>query len=185
MSTTERKKGIFVDIRQVKRKDLPEIFTIEKQGLGFPCSKDNFISCLQQGDCSVMVAEHEGQVIGFMVYKFYKNSSIHLLNLIVAKAWRRQGVAAQMMAELIAKLSAQWFKRIIIEVRETNLPAQLLLRKCGFKAINVFHKHYDHAREDVYIMQYMHKAPPEKTEKLSGLLNRIINFPGIINRLGD
>ena len=42
-----------------------------------------------------------------------------------------------MIAKLIAKLSSQRRSRIVLEVRETNLAAQLFFRENGFRAVSV------------------------------------------------
>ena len=55
---------------------------------------------------------------------------------------------------LIDKLSQQRRKEIVLEVRETNLSAQLFFSKQGFRAVNVLRSHYDDTAEDAYYMRY-------------------------------
>ena len=43
---------------------------------------------------------------------------------------------------------------ILLEVRETNLSAQLFFRNSGFKAVSVLREFYDDTPEDAYVMQY-------------------------------
>ena len=100
---------------------------------------EDFVRCLRQRNCIGMVAEYEDRVVGFMIYELHK-SRIHVLNFAVAAAYQRHGVGSQMVAKLIAKLSPQRRSRIILEVRETNLAAQLFFRENGFRAISVLHK---------------------------------------------
>jgi [ribosomal protein S18]-alanine N-acetyltransferase len=87
-------------------------------------------------------------------------SRIHVLNFAVAPAYRRSGVGSQMIAKLTAKLSTQRRSRIVLEVRETNLPAQLFFRENGFRAVSVLHGYYADTPEDAYIMQ--HRYRPER-----------------------
>ena len=56
------------------------------------------------------------------------------LNFAVHEDFRRRGVGGQMIGKLIGKLSHQRRSRIMLEVRETNLPAQLFFRTLGFRA---------------------------------------------------
>jgi ribosomal-protein-alanine N-acetyltransferase len=77
-----------------------------------------------------------------------------VLNFAVAEAYRRAGVGSQMIAKLAAKLSNQRRSRIILEVRETNLPAQVFFRENGFRAVSVLRSYYADTPEDAYIMEY-------------------------------
>ena len=56
---------------------------------------------------------------------------------------------------LIDKLSQQRRKEIILEVRETNLAAQLFFRNQQFRAVKVLRNHYDDTTEDAYYMRYL------------------------------
>ena len=46
----------------------------------------------------------------------------------------------------------------MLEVRETNLPAQLFFRAHGFRAVSVLRDFYEDTAEDAYLMQYRHSA---------------------------
>jgi ribosomal-protein-alanine N-acetyltransferase len=155
-----QKQEVRVHIRWMIRRDMPEVLAIEKNGFEFPWLEEDFISCLRQRNCIGMVAEHDDQVVGFMIYELHK-TRIHVLNFVVAKDYQRQGVGSQMLAKLIAKLSPQRRSRIVLEVRETNLAAQLFFRENGFRAVSVLRSYYADTPEDAYIMQYRYR--PEKT----------------------
>ena len=100
-----------------------------------------------------MVAEHGERVVGFMIYELHK-TRLHILNFAVASDVRRRGVGQQMIDKLIGKLSSQRRTRITLEVRETNLAAQVFFRSSGFKATSVLHEFYDDSPEDAYLMQF-------------------------------
>lgn len=100
-----------------------------------------------------MVAEYEGRVVGFMIYEVPKNR-IHLLNIATHPDFHRQGVARQMIQKLVGKLSHQRRNRIVMEVRETNLPALVFFRSLGFRAVVVLKNFYEEMNEDAYVLQY-------------------------------
>ena len=100
-----------------------------------------------------MVAEHGDRVVGFMIYELHK-TRLHILNFAVGEDVRRQGVGVQMIDKLVSKLSNQRRTRITLEVRETNLPAQLFFKDSGFRATTVLRAYYDDSPEDAYLMQY-------------------------------
>jgi ribosomal-protein-alanine N-acetyltransferase len=87
---------------------------------------------------------------------------LHLLNFAVGREFRRHGVGVQMLSKLIAKLSSQRRTRILLEVRETNLPAQLFFRNLGFRAVSVLRDFYDDTTEDAYLMQYRYEPSPKE-----------------------
>ena len=127
---------------------------IERESFEFPWFEEDFIRCLRQRNCIGMVAEHDERVVGFMIYELHK-TRLHILNFAVAPDVRRRRVGTQMIEKLIGKLSSQRRTRISLEVRETNLAAQLFFRASGFKATSVLREFYDDSPEDAYLMQYL------------------------------
>ncbi|NLG06923.1 ribosomal protein S18-alanine N-acetyltransferase [Candidatus Peribacteria bacterium] len=156
------------------RRDMAEVLQIEDESFDFPWLEDDFIRCLRQRNCIGMCAEYEDRVVGFMIYELHK-TRIYLLNLAVAEQMRRRGVGSQMIAKLIAKLSQQRRNRLLTEVRETNLDAQIFFRENGFRAISVLRGFYEDTPEDAYLMQYRHDP---STERRDSPMNRISRFAG-------
>lgn len=168
------KPEICVHIRWMIRRDMAEVLEIETRSFEFPWSEQDFIHCLRQRNCIGMVAEHDEQVVGFMVYELHKDQ-LHVLNFAVHPDFRRRGVGKQMVGKLISKLSHQRRNRILLEVRETNLPAQLFFRTMGFRAVSVLRDFYEDTTEDAYLMRYRYQ--PAGSE--AGMpINRIARLAG-------
>lgn len=163
--SSDQKEELRVHIRWMIRRDMPEVLAIEAESFEYPWMEEDFIRCLKQRNCIGMVAEHEERVVGFMIYELAK-TRIHVLNFAVAADARRLGVGTQMVAKLIGKLSIQRRCRITLEVRETNLDAQLFFRTNGFRAVSVLREFYADTPEDAYLMQYRYH--PDKSEPSSG-----------------
>jgi ribosomal-protein-alanine N-acetyltransferase len=53
----------------------------------------------------------------------------------------------------------------MLEVRETNLDAQLFFRSMGFKAITVLHEFYEDTPEDAYLMQFRYRPSAAELEE--------------------
>ena len=157
--TTNLKIETPVCVQWLIRKNMPSILEIENESFEFPWLEADFIHCLRHRNCAGMVADCEGQIAGFMIYELHK-SRIHLMSLAVRIEYRRQLVGSQLVAKLIEKLSYAHQNRIILEVRESNLPAQLFFRECGFRAVSVLRAYYSDTPEDAYMMQYRYK--PER-----------------------
>lgn len=171
---SDQKQEVRVHIRWMIRRDMPEVLEVESQSFEFPWLEEDFIRCLRQRNCIGMVAEHDDRVVGFMIYELHK-TRIHVLNFAVAGDYHRRGVGSQMIAKLIAKLSTQRRNRIVLEVRETNLAAQLFFRENGFRAISVLRSYYVDTPEDAYLMQYRYRAdqpsvlePANRITRLAG-----------------
>ncbi|MEX1223283.1 MAG: ribosomal protein S18-alanine N-acetyltransferase, partial [Pirellulales bacterium] len=152
-----QKHQLATHIRWMIRRDMPEVLEIENSAFEFPWFEEDFIRCLRQRNCIGMVAEHDDRVVGFMIYELYK-TRLHILNFAVSADVRRRGVGSQMAQKLISKLSHQRRTKVLLEIRETNLDAQLFFRANGFKAVSVLRDYYDDTPEDAYLLEYLHQA---------------------------
>jgi [ribosomal protein S18]-alanine N-acetyltransferase len=167
------KEQLRVHIRWMIRRDMPEVLQAEQESFDHPWSEEDFLHCLRQRNCIGMVAEQGDRVIGYMIYELHK-SKLHILNLAVHPEWRRQCVGAQMAAKLVSKLSSHRRTRITLEVRESNLGAQMFFRTQGFLATRVLRAYYDDTGEDAYQMEY--SLPGEHAEESEMGVNRIAHF---------
>jgi len=165
-SGTSPNERMEVQIRWLIRRDMPEVLRIEQASFGSPWSDEDFLCCLRQRNCIGMVAEHDQKIFGFMIYELHK-SRLHILNFAVAPEVRKQTVGAQMILRLVDKLSQQRRNEIILEVRESNLEAQLFFRKQNFKAVCVLRRHFDDTEEDGYIMQFKLNAEMDEAAQFA------------------
>jgi ribosomal-protein-alanine N-acetyltransferase len=147
------KEQLRVHIRWMIRRDMPEVLNIEQQSFEYAWTEEDFLRCLRQRNCIGMVAEQSEKVVGFMIYELHK-SKLHILNFAVSPSCRRQQVGGQMIGKLIGKLSSHRRTKITLEVRETNLAAQLFFRSQGFKAVRVLRRYYEDSGEDAYLLHY-------------------------------
>jgi ribosomal-protein-alanine N-acetyltransferase len=174
--TLQAKPLTRVHIRWMIRRDMEEVLHIEQQSFEFPWAEEDFVRCLRQRNCIGMVAEEGERVVGFMIYELHK-SRLHILNFAVEADVRRGGVGTQMIDKLIQKLSSQRRTRITLEVRETNLAAQLFFRERGFRAVSVLHDFYDDSPEDAYVMEYRIQYDDD-AESMILPFNRITRLAG-------
>ncbi|MEN9664356.1 MAG: hypothetical protein RLZZ326_719 [Planctomycetota bacterium] len=157
MATTEADR-LRIQLRWMIRRDMPEVLSIEQEAFEFPWSDEDFTRCLRQRNCIGMVAEVGDSVVAFMIYELHR-TRLQVLNFAVRRSHRRLAIGTQMMGKLFAKLSLERRDRILLEVRERNLPAQLFFRSLGYRAISVLKDFYEDSTEDAYLMQYQsHEA---------------------------
>jgi ribosomal-protein-alanine N-acetyltransferase len=163
--STQQQQEARLHIRWMIRRDMAEVLEIENESFEFPWSEEEFIRCLRQRNCIGMVADCDDKVVGFMVYELHK-TRLHILNFAVGRDCRRKGIGRKMASKLVGKLSAQRRTRIVLEVRETNLDAQIFFRSQGFRAVNVLRDFYEDTTEDAYLMQFRYR--PNESEATPG-----------------
>jgi ribosomal-protein-alanine N-acetyltransferase len=142
-----------VQVRWMIRRDMGDVLNIEAQSFEFPWNEEDFLCCLRQRNCIGMVADYEHCIRGFMIYELFQDR-MHVMSFAVAQKFRRFGIGRHMMGKLVNKLSEQRRTSITLEVRETNLGAQLFFQKAGFRATSVLRDYYEDTCEDAYAMEY-------------------------------
>ena len=157
-------------IRWMLKEDLPTVLRIEEESFEFPWTKSDFLSCTHQPHCIAVVAEVQNQVVGYMIYEMAPHF-FRVLTLAVDPAWRRKGIGRSLVERLINKLSPHRRHQILLEVRETNLVAQLFFRSLGFRACRILRNFYSDTVEDAYQMAYQIPQVPSCPTK-----NRIARY---------
>jgi ribosomal-protein-alanine N-acetyltransferase len=168
----EQSYDINVHIRWMIRRDMTEVLDIEQASFEFPWLEEDFLRCLRQRNCIGMVAEYDERVVGFMVYELHKDQ-LHVLNFSVRPDVRRRGIGQQMVNKLIGKLSRRGRNRIVLEIRETNLAAQMFFKNLGFRAVSVLRDYYDDTVEDAYVMQFRYAEESAAPMEMSNRITRM------------
>jgi [ribosomal protein S18]-alanine N-acetyltransferase len=70
-----------------------------------------------------------------------------ILNLAVAPEYRRTGIAKALLGYELSQPGTHF-----LEVRESNIPAQMLYRKCGFREVARRSGYYESPRESAIVM---------------------------------
>ncbi len=167
------KKPAQVYLRWMIRRDMPEVLQTEQLSFEYAWTEEDFLCYLARFNCIGMVAEHGEKIVGFMIYELHKNK-LHILNFAVHPAWRRLAVGAQIVGKLVSKLSSHRRTRITLEVRETNLTAQLFFSRQDFRAVRVLRKFYEDRDEDAFLMEY--RSDDDIGEKFEENFNRISGY---------
>lgn len=153
MKTTTAPDWVALNVRWMIARDLDRVMAIERASFEFPWTQKQLVGCLKQRNIVGRVAELDDAVVGFMVYELTRRR-ITVLNLAVDPAERRRGVGRRMVGKLAGMLKIGCRNRITLVVRESNVPAQLFFRACGFRAVAILRGFYDDTPEDAYEMHY-------------------------------
>jgi ribosomal-protein-alanine acetyltransferase len=78
---------------------------------------------------------------------------LHLTDLGVLPAFRRQGLARRLVLELLAEARAGALRVVLLEVRASNAAALALYQGLGFVELDRRRRYYSDPEEDAVVMQ--------------------------------
>jgi ribosomal-protein-alanine N-acetyltransferase len=118
-----------VDIRSASLHDVPAILAIEQ---GAPAASHWTLEQYNQRVDSgiILVAEEAGELSGF-VCAHAVAGEWEIENVVVAAKFLRRGIADALVRDLIRRAASEAASAILLEVRESNLPARRLYEKRG------------------------------------------------------
>lgn len=96
------------------------------------------------------VAEIGGVVVAFLVMRRIAEDEMEILNVAVAPAHRRKGVARGLARRVIEQHPGAVF----LEVRESNSAARKLYESIGFQELSRRANYYDHPPETAVVMKF-------------------------------
>lgn len=154
MTAGNAKREITVDdVRWLVRADMDEVLEIERRSFDHPWTEHEWITAMCQRNCIGRVALHSNRVVGSVVYELHRDS-LRIINLAVSPEIRRCGVGRQMVQLLFRKLSTQRRRWLEVDVRETNLAAQMFFKSMGFRAVGVRRNAYSDTDESAYEFEF-------------------------------
>ncbi|MGD0273964.1 MAG: ribosomal protein S18-alanine N-acetyltransferase [Gaiellaceae bacterium] len=130
---------------------LDQIVLIEWSSYPLPWSRAMFAGELVKSSSISLGAFGQGRLIGYLIVSRYVDAW-HVMNVAVDTAWRRQGVATQLLEELFARTEGAAERGYTLEVRPSNRSAINLYEKLGFQARGVRRGYYLDNHEDALIM---------------------------------
>ena len=98
------------------------------------------------------IYEVENSIKGYLGIQFLEEE-IEILGIGVNQGSRRKNIATELMDELIEYFEKSEYKKIILEVRESNTVAQRLYKKYGFKKISKRKRYYVDEDAEVYLRE--------------------------------
>lgn len=140
-----------LEIRELCDSDIEALAAIEEASFSMPWSPQDFRDLLSRSYCLYLVALADGQVVGCVGLTDICNEG-NIDNVVVAEAHRGQGIATELLKELIARGEARGIEAFTLEVRVSNAPAIRVYEKLGFVSEGVRPKFYEKPVEDALIM---------------------------------
>lgn len=140
-----------MNIRLMMEQDLEQVSKIEKEIFSVPWSKKAFLDSLKSENTLYIVAEKDNSVAGYCgMYLSFGEGNI--TNVAVAPLYRRKKIAARMLDYILHLAKEKKITDVILEVRETNVPAIRLYEKIGFEEAGIRKNFYEKPVENALIM---------------------------------
>jgi ribosomal-protein-alanine N-acetyltransferase len=145
-----------ITIERMKKDDLDQVLAIEQESFSQPWSRNLFLSEIRSVTVSTLLVALANdpavrRVTGYIVY-WNVEDEMHILNLAVTSAFRRQGIARRLVLSGLLRAYERGARRAFLEVRASNLGAQKLYSGLGFTGSLMRRNYYDAPVEDALIM---------------------------------
>ena len=149
-------KWCFVEL---DRQLLDQVLEIEIQSFNFPWNRSSYIdelNCSGALNRAVIVPDRaDGKsLIAYLCCRIIIDE-LHIMKIAVAPSWRRRGVASALLQHGFDLAHNKGVKKVLLEVRTTNLAAQRLYRHNGFQLIGKRPNYYPQTGEAALL--YMKK----------------------------
>lgn len=128
-----------------------QVAELEKNCFSDPWSENSVASELNNPLSVWLVAEENGIVCGYVGSQTVLDET-DMMNIAVHPDFRRKGIAAALIAELVRLLKERGSHILRLEVRESNAPAIALYESLGFAQLGLRKNYYRNPKENALIL---------------------------------
>jgi len=139
-------------IEEMRIDDIDPVQEVERASFPVPWPANAFRHELTQNKNAHYIVAKEGEHIVGYAGLWLSLDEAHITTFAVLPQYRRRKIGERMLLSLFEraeKLGAEW---LTLEVRASNLPAQRLYEKYGFRPAGVRRRYYSDNNEDAIIM---------------------------------
>lgn len=142
-------------IRAMEMRDIEAVAILEAENFSEPWSANSFIEEIRK-ETSLYIVAYEGETLVGICGLVTSFDEGEVLNVSVAKEYRKQGIAYQMLQHLLNEGESKGIKHFTLEAREGNVPARTLYEKLGFVCEGIRPNFYRNPAENAAIY-WLHK----------------------------
>ena len=136
------------NIRSMQASDLPQVMRIEALTFSNPWPEDAFESSSFLD--SYVICEDD-ILVGYVMYHNVIDESM-MINFAVDPAYQKKGYGTALLKYTLDLLIEKKFRNFYLDVRASNLSAQSLYQKFGFKPVGRRKDYYTLPDEDAIVM---------------------------------
>lgn len=142
----------FIIIRRMVVADLEEVTALESMVFDTHIDMESFKKACMCPENVYMVAKDGSEIIAYCtIVTSYETAD--LCNIAVKESFRRCHIAQRLLSECILCCASMGVERILLEVREDNIPAIKFYKKMDFKKIGIRKGYYSKLQKDAVIME--------------------------------
>lgn len=138
-------------IRYMTKNDIDSVYKIEEDCFADPWSKDSIRKELKNDLARYLVAELNGYVVGYVGIWIVVDEG-HITNVAVHSKYRGMKIGDKLIKEIVELCKKNKLVAMTLEVRVSNIIAQNLYKKYGFKMSGIRKEYYSDNKEDAIIM---------------------------------
>ena len=142
-----------IAIVPLREEDLSAVLAIEAASFSAPWTEEMFRwELAQAGTGCAWVARRGERVVGYL-FTWVVAGEFHINNIAVAPEYRGQGIADALVRVGLEAAVARGARVALLEVRESNAPAQDLYARWGFAVAGRRKRYYSYPTEDALLMR--------------------------------
>ena len=131
---------------------IDDVLAVEEASFTNPWTREMYLAELQNPgvSCCFLAVGAVGNVVGFCSF-WRVLDELHINNLAVLPAFRRRGVAGELLTHVLGEGVALGVRRATLEMRRSNETARVLYEGFGFAVAGVRKGYYTKPDEDALI----------------------------------
>ena len=139
-------------IKPMRVEDIGSVLEIEQMSFPTPWPRDAYYHELRENRLACyLVAREFHRIVGYAGMWVILDEA-HVTTIAVDPLHRRRRFGERLLVALIDEAMKRGARWVTLEVRKSNLGAQTLYRKYGFKDIGIRKAYYSDNREDAIVM---------------------------------
>jgi len=132
--------------------NVDEMLKIEKKSFASHWSRQTFLDELSAENGYYIKIKDRDRIMGYSGFRYVLDEA-HITTLAVHNKFRKKGIGTKLVEQLMKDAKARGLNKLYLEVRQSNIPAQKIYKKLGFKVIDRRREYYQHPVEDALVMQ--------------------------------
>ena len=131
---------------------LDEVAELERICFSAPWSRNMLAEELDNALSAFLVAlDGDGKVVGYAGLQVILDEG-YITNVAVRPDCRRRGIARELVGRMLALMAEKGVRSVLLEVRESNLPARNCYAQAGFTVVGRRKNYYEAPKEDALLM---------------------------------
>ena len=139
---------------------IPELLAVERAVYSgkTPIDYETFEKQLKKTSQNlVLLVRYEDRVVAYIACD-YSHSEARITDIAIMPRFQKRGIAKKMLQIIIGIAKKLHRKRIVLDVRQSNLEGQKFYKDLGFKEERVKHRYFADTNEDAYQYGYTFKG---------------------------